>query len=66
MPAISPANSRGTLATLMQALEGPGRIVILPHDNPDPDSLACAADVVFSAAFLLASHVAAGLSLIHI
>ena len=53
MPAISPANSRGTLATLMQALEGPGRIVILPHDNPDPDSLACAAALQWLADELL-------------
>jgi nanoRNase/pAp phosphatase (c-di-AMP/oligoRNAs hydrolase) len=31
------------LAGLLQALEGPAPLVILPHDNPDPDALASAA-----------------------
>jgi len=53
MPATSPANSRGTLAALMQALDGPEPIVILPHDNPDPDSLACAAALKWLADELL-------------
>src|SRR5881296_678520 len=36
-------NSRGTLAGLLEVLEGSGPLVILPHDNPDPDALASAA-----------------------
>ena len=31
------------LAGLLQALEGPAPLVIVPHDNPDPDALASAA-----------------------
>src|SRR5512140_3237060 len=31
------------LAALLQALDGPAPVVILPHDNPDPDALASAA-----------------------
>ena len=53
MPAISTANSRSTLATLLGVLEGPGPIVILPHDNPDPDALACAAALKWFADELL-------------
>ena len=33
------------LAGLLAALDGPGPIVILPHDNPDPDARASAATV---------------------
>src|SRR5437667_5054302 len=44
MPTDSPNNNnRGTLASLLQVLDRPGPLVILPHDNPDPDALACAA-----------------------
>jgi nanoRNase/pAp phosphatase (c-di-AMP/oligoRNAs hydrolase) len=53
MPATSTANSRSTLATLLGVLEGPGNIVILPHDNPDPDALACAAALKWLADELL-------------
>ncbi len=35
------------LAGLLQALEGPAGLVILPHDNPDPDALASAAALKF-------------------
>src|SRR2546422_11377234 len=35
--------SRGALASLLGALDRPGPLVILPHDNPDPDALASAA-----------------------
>lgn len=35
------------LAGLLQALEGPAPLVILPHDNPDPDALASAAALKF-------------------
>ncbi len=38
-----PANNRTPLAGLLQAVSRPGRVVILPHDNPDPDALASAA-----------------------
>src|SRR5438874_11990225 len=37
------ASSRGVLTSLLQALDRPGPLVILPHDNPDPDALASAA-----------------------
>ena len=36
-------NSKGVLPLLLGAFERPGPIVILPHDNPDPDALASAA-----------------------
>jgi nanoRNase/pAp phosphatase (c-di-AMP/oligoRNAs hydrolase) len=36
------ATSRGILTSLLQALDHPGPLVILPHDNPDPDALASA------------------------
>lgn len=35
--------TRGHLQSLLQVLGRPGPIVILPHDNPDPDALASAA-----------------------
>jgi nanoRNase/pAp phosphatase (c-di-AMP/oligoRNAs hydrolase) len=35
------------LAGLLQALDGPDPLVILPHDNPDPDALASAAALKF-------------------
>ena len=35
--------SRGALTSLLQVLDRPGPLVILPHDNPDPDALASAA-----------------------
>jgi nanoRNase/pAp phosphatase (c-di-AMP/oligoRNAs hydrolase) len=37
------ANNRAMLPALLQAIARPGPIVILPHDNPDPDALASAA-----------------------
>ena len=48
-----PNNNRGTLSTLLQALDGPGQLVILPHDNPDPDALASAAALKYLASELL-------------
>ena len=45
--------SRGALTSLLQALDRPGPLVILPHDNPDPDSLASAAALKFMAATLI-------------
>jgi len=55
-------NSRGTLAGLLQVLEGPGPLVILPHDNPDPDSLASAAALKYMVGELLRkeAHIALG------
>jgi nanoRNase/pAp phosphatase (c-di-AMP/oligoRNAs hydrolase) len=34
---------KSMLAGFLQVLEGPAPVVILPHDNPDPDALASAA-----------------------
>jgi nanoRNase/pAp phosphatase (c-di-AMP/oligoRNAs hydrolase) len=45
--------SRGALTSLLQALDRPGPLVILPHDNPDPDSLASAAALKYLAAMLV-------------
>jgi nanoRNase/pAp phosphatase (c-di-AMP/oligoRNAs hydrolase) len=53
MPATPPVNSRGPLAAFLHALDGPGQVVILPHDNPDPDALACAAALKWLLAELL-------------
>jgi nanoRNase/pAp phosphatase (c-di-AMP/oligoRNAs hydrolase) len=36
-------HSKGILPLLLAAFDRPGRVVILPHDNPDPDALASAA-----------------------
>src|SRR2546429_2053007 len=57
-----PNNNRGTLAGLLQVLEGPGPLVILPHDNPDPDSLASAAALKYMVGELLRkeAHIALG------
>ena len=38
---------KSLLAGLLQVLEGPAPLVILPHDNPDPDALASAAALKF-------------------
>src|SRR3989449_9880687 len=45
--------SRGVLTSLLGALDRPGPLVILPHDNPDPDALASAAALKYLAATLL-------------
>ena len=54
--------SRGVLTSLLGALDRPGPLVILPHDNPDPDSLASAAALKFMAATLIKreAHIALG------
>jgi nanoRNase/pAp phosphatase (c-di-AMP/oligoRNAs hydrolase) len=56
------SSSRGALTSLLQALDGPGPLVILPHDNPDPDALASAAAIKYLAATLLRkeAHIALG------
>jgi len=40
---MSSPPSRGVVASLLQVLDRPGPLVILPHDNPDPDAMASAA-----------------------
>ena len=56
------AANRGALTSLLQALDHPGPLVILPHDNPDPDALASAAALKHLAATLLErdAHIALG------
>src|SRR5438105_12043612 len=44
--------SRGALTSLLGALDRPGSLVILPHDNPDPDALASAAALKYMFAAL--------------
>jgi len=53
---------RGALTTLLQAIDRPGALVILPHDNPDPDALASAAAIKYLAATLAKkeSHIVLG------
>jgi len=48
----SPA-PKSMLAGLLQALSGPEPLIILPHDNPDPDALASAAALKYLAQELL-------------
>jgi nanoRNase/pAp phosphatase (c-di-AMP/oligoRNAs hydrolase) len=50
---MATAASRGNLTSLIQALDSPGPLVILPHDNPDPDALASAAGIKYLASTLL-------------
>jgi len=56
------ASSRGVLTSLLQTLDRPGPLVILPHDNPDPDALASAAALKHIATTLLEkeAHIALG------
>jgi nanoRNase/pAp phosphatase (c-di-AMP/oligoRNAs hydrolase) len=42
-PRMGNGSSRGVPPALLSVLERPGPLVILPHDNPDPDALASAA-----------------------
>lgn len=39
--------SRGVPAALLEVLSRPGPLIILPHDNPDPDALAAAATLQY-------------------
>src|SRR5215467_2209825 len=52
LPMASPP-SRGVLANLLQILDRPGPLLILPHDNPDPDAMASAAALKYLAHSLL-------------
>jgi nanoRNase/pAp phosphatase (c-di-AMP/oligoRNAs hydrolase) len=45
--------ARAALSALLQVLDRPGPLVILPHDNPDPDALASAACLKYLACSLL-------------
>ena len=55
-------NGRGALTSLLQVLDRASPLVILPHDNPDPDALASAAALKYLAATLLQkdAHIALG------
>ena len=59
---MSSASTRGLLADLLRELERPGPLVILPHDNPDPDSMASAVALKFLVNRLLEkeAHIALG------
>jgi nanoRNase/pAp phosphatase (c-di-AMP/oligoRNAs hydrolase) len=46
---MSSPQTRGLLADLLKVLERPGPLVILPHDNPDPDSMASAVTLKYLA-----------------
>jgi nanoRNase/pAp phosphatase (c-di-AMP/oligoRNAs hydrolase) len=39
---MASAATRGLLADLLRVLERPGPLILLPHDNPDPDAMASA------------------------
>lgn len=54
--------TRGALANLLQVLDRPGPLLILPHDNPDPDAMASAAALKYLVAKLLEkpAHIALG------
>jgi nanoRNase/pAp phosphatase (c-di-AMP/oligoRNAs hydrolase) len=52
MASVNPSG-KGMVQSLVAALDGSGPIVILPHDNPDPDALASAAAIKFLAKELL-------------
>ena len=45
--------SRGVVANLLQVLDRPGPLVILPHDNPDPDAMASAVALKYLVSTLL-------------
>jgi nanoRNase/pAp phosphatase (c-di-AMP/oligoRNAs hydrolase) len=59
---MATAANRGAVTSLLQALDVPGPLVILPHDNPDPDALASAAALKWLACTLLKkeAHIALG------
>jgi nanoRNase/pAp phosphatase (c-di-AMP/oligoRNAs hydrolase) len=44
---------RGVLGNLLRVLDRPGSLVILPHDNPDPDAMASAVALKYVAGHLL-------------
>jgi len=50
---MTSAATRGLLADMLRVLERPGPLVILPHDNPDPDAMASAVTLKYLAHRLL-------------
>src|SRR5262245_366467 len=54
--------TRGVLASLLHVLDRPGPLLILPHDNPDPDAMASAAALKYLVGTLLEkpAHIALG------
>src|SRR5215468_3499406 len=54
-------SSRGFPPALLAVLERPGPLIILPHDNPDPDALASAATLRYLAKALARKEAAIGL-----
>jgi nanoRNase/pAp phosphatase (c-di-AMP/oligoRNAs hydrolase) len=54
--------NRGVLANLLQVLDRPGPLLILPHDNPDPDAMASAAALKYIVGALLGkpAHIVLG------
>ena len=50
---MASASPHSMLGDLLLALKGPQPLIILPHDNPDPDSLASAAALKYLAQELL-------------
>jgi len=52
---------RGVPPALLSVLDRPGRLIILPHDNPDPDALASAAALRYLAKSLAGKEAAIGL-----
>ena len=59
---MTSAATRGLLADLLRVLERPGPLIILPHDNPDPDAMASAVTLKYLAHRLLdkEAHIALG------
>ena len=59
---MTSAHTRGLLAELLRELERPGPLIILPHDNPDPDSMASAVALKYLTNRLLGkeAHIALG------
>ena len=54
-------SGRGVPPALLSVLERPGPLIILPHDNPDPDALASAATLRYIAKELAGKDAAIGL-----
>jgi len=61
-PAMARSSNRGVLAALLQVLDRPGPLLILPHDNPDPDAMASAVTLKYLVASLIGkpSHIVLG------
>jgi nanoRNase/pAp phosphatase (c-di-AMP/oligoRNAs hydrolase) len=52
---------KGVLADLLAVIERPGPLIVLPHDNPDPDALASAATLKYLARELAGKDATIGL-----